>query len=505
MQPIDRLSAIDSSFLRIETESAHMHVGWLAMLELPEGEARLDLNELRTRIAGRLHLAPRFRQRVLESPLGGEPVWEDDPGFRLEDHVRELPVTFAGLGLRRLTDAFFSAPLARDRPLWELVLVPRLADGRAVLLGKIHHAMVDGVAAVELGMLLFDVEPEAPCRFPEPWSPAPAPSPLRLALDTIADQALVPWRLVRWTLEAVRSPRRGFGELDALRHSVMSLAADAIKPAPQTYLNVPIGPRRTLVTHEIELERLLALRSHAGVKLNDVVLAVCAGALRRFALDAGERPVNLRVMVPVNVRSPGNEAASGNRISFGFLQLPVGSDCPQERMRLVRAQMDEIKADGRIQGGDKLIAGLGMLPEPARDAAARFAASPRLYNVIVSNVPGPRITLYAACARVRSIHPVIPMPDEHALSIGVLTYNGTANFAFYADPDALPNVAVLAMAIEEAVIELEDSYRPWASFRPVPEPGPHPNSDAAPRHGAPRHRGDSASKPRSPQRDGVLR
>jgi WS/DGAT/MGAT family acyltransferase len=493
MVSIARLTAIDSSFLRVESETAHMHVGWIAMLEPAPGRERLDVDDLRDVIAGRLHNAPRFRQKVTPAPLGAEPVWEDDPRFRLADHVRELPVTFAGMGLRRLTDEFFSRPLRRDRPLWEIVLVPQVAGGRAVLLGKIHHAMVDGVGAVELGMLLFDLEPDAEPLLPVPWRAEPSAGPVRLALDALVDTVRMPIDIATKALALTRSPSRVLGALDALRRTATSVAGDLRAPAPDSYLNPEIGPRRTLVTHRVDLDRLLQAKDRAGVKLNDVVLAVCAGALRRFALDRGEQPIDLRVMVPVNVRRPGEEGAAGNRITFGFIELPISAELPEERVRRVAANMNALKQDGRIEGGSMLLDGLGLLPEPIRDAAVRLAASPRLYNLVISNVPGPKLTLYAAGARVTAIHPVIPTPDCHALSIGVLTYEGAANFTCYADPDALPDVDRLAFALEEALIEIERALagRPAPPERPAREhaihnghatrvrPRPHQSRDPA--------------------------
>jgi WS/DGAT/MGAT family acyltransferase len=347
--------------------------------------------------------------------------------------------------------------------LWEIVVVPRLADGRAAVLGKIHHAMVDGIAAVELGMLLFDVTPNAPPSPPEPWSPAPTEAPAKLALDAARDTALEQFRATRRMVGAARSPARTVRIADTLRRAALSLAEDALRPAPASYLNVEIGPARTLVTHRIDLGRLLELKECREVKLNDIVLAICAGALRRFALERGEPAVDLRVMVPVNTRAPTDDAGSnGNKITFGFVELPIGSERAEERLSRVVEEMSALKSSGVIEGSSALIAGAEMLPEPLKHRAARIAASPRLFNLTISNVPGPRVPLYMCGARVRSIHPVIPIPDRHALSIGVLTYDRAAHFTCYADPRALPRADGLAIALEDAVIELESSAR-WAN------------------------------------------
>jgi WS/DGAT/MGAT family acyltransferase len=447
---------MDASFLRVESPAAHMHVGWLSTVDRPSGAPRLTADALRERVAGRLHLAPRFRQRVVPVALGvTEPVWRDDPAFALEDHVREAPDDreVDSRDLQRLAEAFFSVPLDRDRPLWEILVVPRMVRGRAAVLGKVHHAMVDGVAAVELGILLFDLAPDAAPPQAQDWRPEPPPGPARLAVDSLADTALEQFRAARRLAGMGRSPGRSIRIADTMRRAALSLADDALHPAPPSYLNVEIGPRRTLATHAVDLERLLAVKRAHGVSLNDVVLALCAGALRRFAEDRGDTPSDLRVMVPVSVR--GDEGGTGNRITFAFIELPIGAETPRGRLARVVAQTSELKSSGRIAGSSMLLQGLGALPEPLKDRAARLAASPRLYNLTVSNVPGPRMPLYAAGGRVRSIFPVIPIPDRHALAIGVLTYDGRAHFALYADPEALPGTGRLAALLEEALAEME--------------------------------------------------
>ncbi len=458
---------MDASFLRVESETAHMHVGWLSSVELPEGLEALDTAEMAARIAGRLHLCPRFRQRVVPVPLGaGEPVWRDDPSFQLVNHVRVIPGLLDDNGVRRATDAFFTRPLRRDRPLWEIVLVPRVTGGRAAILGKIHHAMADGVAAVEIGMLLFDLSPAAEVPAPADWTPKGTEGSAKLALAAVADTALEQFRATRKMVGLGRSPARTIRVADTLRRAALSLAQDTLRRAPESYLNPQIGPWRTLVTHRFELERLLRLKELRHVKLNDIVLAASAGALRRFARERGEQPVDLRAMVPVNVRGGDGEAATGNKLTFGFIELPISSERPGDRLDRVVAAMGALKADGRIEGSALLLSGIGVCPEPIKDRAARFAASPRLYNLTVSNIPGPRVPVYAAGGRVRSIYPVIPIPDRHALSIGVMTYDSGAHFSCYADPRALPGVERMAVALEDAIAELETGRSRPRSPRP---------------------------------------
>jgi WS/DGAT/MGAT family acyltransferase len=452
-----RLSSLDSSFLRVETPTAHMHVGWLSALELPPGVRQLDAAALIEQIAGRLHLAPRFRQRIVQSPLSlAEPSWEDDPSFHILRHVHvvdEPPVTSRRLG--ELTDSFLSVQLPRDRPLWSLLVVPSVENGRAAIVGKVHHAMVDGIAAVELGMLLFDVDPDARAATPALWEPAPGNGgPVRMVLDSIADSALEQFRTARQVARLGLSPGAGLRVADNVRRAAMSLAGDVLRPAPPSMLNVEIGPRRRLVRHGIPLARMNALRRGRELTLNDLVLALCAGALRRLMLRSGEQLTDLRIMVPVSVRAEGDAAAQGNRISFAFVELPVSEPDPLARLGRVHDTMTELKRSGKIAGTDLLLRSTGSLPEPFKKRAAQLAASPRLYNLTISNVPGPRVPLFAAGAQVRSIYPVIPIPDGHALSFGVITYAERVHFSAYVDPDALPRAGKLPIMLEDALEEL---------------------------------------------------
>ena len=460
---VARLSALDASFLRVETPNAHMHVGWLSTLELPADVRALDVDALTERIEARLHLAPRFRQRVTPAPLGlGESLWSDDPDFDLRRHVISLSgeEPLGATMLQRVADAFFSEQLDRRHPLWSILAVPNLGAGRAAVLGKVHHAMVDGLAAVELGMVLFDLSADAELPPPVLWSPEPGPTSLRTVIESVADVGLEQFRAAGRAAALGVSPRRTLRVAETMRRAALSFAGDALRPAPPSYLNVPIGPRRTVAAHRMPIRRLLALKERCDVKLNDVVLAIAAGALRRIAMRCGQQPLDLRVMVPVSVRSADDASAAGNRITFAFIDLPVANADPLARLRLIRSQTLELKQSGRIEGSDLLLRSVALMPELLKERAARLAASPRLYNLTVSNVPGPRVPLYAGGARVASIYPIIPIPERHALSLGVLSYDGHVHFSAYADPQALPELTPISMLLEDSLVELELATRP---------------------------------------------
>jgi len=467
---MDRLSALDASFLRIETPTAHMHVGWLSTLRLPPDVERLDPEALADRVAARLHLAPRFRQRVRSAPLG-EPVWADDPRFRLERHLLEHDGTkVAGDGaLSRIAGEFLTQPLDRSQPLWKILVVPRAGAGRAAVLGKVHHAMVDGLAAVELGMLLFDLAPDAALPEPADWTPEPANPPLRLAVDSVADGALEQFRMARRVAAMGLAPERGLRLGDTMRRAALSLAEDVIRPAPPSFLNPPIGPKRALVIRRLPLARFLRLKETRGVKLNDILLAVVAGALRRLTPLLEAEPLPLRTMIPVSVRV-SQEAHASNRITFAFVDLPLDEPNAVARLDRIHAQTSELKRSGRIAGSDALLRSVGQLPGFLKERAARLAASPRMYNLAVSNVPGPRLPLFAAGAEVESIYPVIPISDGHALAIGALTYRDSIHFAAYVDPVALPEADQLRTLLAAATTELEHSLGP-SRRRPVRRTG----------------------------------
>lgn len=469
---MERLSALDASFLRAETPSAHMHVGWLALVAGPEGGGEIDPELLRARIAARLDLAPRFRKRVVDVPVG-EPPLIDDPGFSVDRHVHILEVGEGGVGeaeLQRLLDRFLSTQLDRARPLWEILIVPKLAGGGAAILGKVHHALVDGVAAVELGTLLFDLEPDTSIADAPEWSPSLPPSPARLLISSATDTALEQFRNAGRMANLGLRPSQGLRVADSMRRAAFAMAREIAEPAPESFLNGPIGPERTLRTTSLPLDRVLEIKQRSAAKLNDVVLAIASGALHSFSAERQPEPGPLRAMIPINVRpdGEGEQTAAGNRIAFGFVELPVSAPDAATRLRSVMRQSSALRESGRVAGSDAIMQGVGLLPRPMKSIATRLASSPRTFNLTVSNVPGPRVPLYAAGGEVRSIFPVIPLAGSHALAIGVLTYGGGLHVALHADPTRLPTAAQLPDLFEAALAELDADTQARARSRAKP-------------------------------------
>lgn len=456
---ITRLTPLDASFLRIETRNAHMHVAWKGRFAPRDDGRRITIAALRRSVAGRLRHAERFRQRLAFPPGGvGEPVWVDAEGFDVARHIHALSGDDETLPARRfdeLCDLALSQPLDRSRPLWEIFLAPRLSDGSIGLLMKVHHAMVDGKSAVAVALLLLDLAPDAVA--PEPdddWRPAPAPSPARLALEAVAEGGGESLRAAAGLARRLSRPGESARLAGTLRRAALAVGDDVLRPAPSSWLNREIGPRRTLVHHSCELEPLLAVRRRLRGTLNDAALCLVSGALRELAMVAGRQPEPLKVMVPVDRRGETGAFDLGNRIAFVFIELPVHLHRPVDRFAAIRRQTERFKRSGRAAGGEVVLGALGALPAPLKDAAARFAASPRMYNLTVSNVPGPRTAVYLLGHRLLEAVPVIPLSEGHPLSIGVFTHGDRITFGGYADPGAFPEVASLSAALNAAALEL---------------------------------------------------
>ena len=455
----ERLSAIDGSFLRVETANAHMHVAWSATFRVPAAGPRPTLERLRRSIAARLEHLPRFRRRLAYPPPGmGEPFWVDDPDFEIARHVLMLGMPNSEIDDRRfafLCDGVLSAPLPRDRPLWEVRLAPRLSDGRCGVVAKLHHALVDGRAAVEAALLLFDTEPHVAPAIPRPWQPERRPGAGRLAVEALAHGAEDSLRAARSAARLAAAPVGGASRIaGTLRRAALAAGEDLLRPAPSSLLNQRIGPRRTLVRHSVRVDDIQRARGAEGATLNDVCLATVAGALRELAIARDEPPRPLKAMVPVSVRGSEEAGALGNRITLAFVQLPLDEPAAAARLARVRAATAAFKRANRPAGTEAVLGTLGLLPDSLRGVAARAVASPRIYNLTISNVPGPPVPLYMLGAELLEAHPVVPIAERHALSVGIFTHLEKLHFGLYADPEVFPQVSQLPLALDVSLGEL---------------------------------------------------
>jgi len=445
-----RLSALDDSFLAVENPSAHMHVGWAATFRRPEGHRAPRFEELRDHIASRLCRAPRYRQKIATVPLGlAAPIWVDDDGFDIDRHVlRSCATRFDDL-----VDSCMSTQLRRDRPLWQICISDRLENGRLGVAGKAHHCMVDGIAAVELASLLLDPTPHPPRVKPDGWSPSKAPGAAWRLLAAIRDRvaeeaslALIPARLIR-------SPRRAADLLEPLSRAQKALAQSLRPTEPAEPLNQPITGARHLSWFRRPLADLKRIGRPFGASVNDVLLAVSAGGMRSFMTGRDCDPLPLKTMVPVNVRE-GGAGELGNRISFVFVDLPCDEPDPIRRLQNVHLQMAEHKDAGIPEGGDAAMAAIRYLPRTAQHVLTRRIASPRTFNLTVSNIPGPREPMYMLGCELEAAYPVVPIADKHALSIGMTTIRDHVCFGLYAASESLPDSDRLAEAIDASIDEL---------------------------------------------------
>ena len=448
--PGDRLSALDASFLEVETPTAHMHVGWASVFAAPADRPLPRFPELRDHIAGRLDRAPRYRQKLATVPLGiDSPEWIDDQEFDIARHVKQARSSRFG----EVVDAAMSAPLDRQRPLWELWIADQLGDGRLGVVGKAHHCMVDGLAAVELAALLLDPTPDSPQPEPDSWRPAPRPGTARLLASGIRaragaalDMALLPGRLALSPGRLAELPRTTLRGARAL--------VDAARPAsPEPALNAPISPGRHLACVSRPLDDLRHVKRSFGTTVNDVLLAASAAGLRRYLGRFRHSPRRLKTMVPVSVRDEAGDGL-GNRISFVFVDLPCDEPDPVRRLREVHRAMSERKRAGEAEGADQVLRALEYAPHPVQSAVSRLVASPVAFNLTVSNIPGPREALYLLGCRLEEAYPVVPIADRHGVSIGMTTIGDRAFFGVYSDQSSAPEADVLAEGIDRAVQEL---------------------------------------------------
>jgi WS/DGAT/MGAT family acyltransferase len=434
-----------------------MHVAACAVFEGPPP----DYDELLETVQSRLHLVPRYRQRLAFVPLGqGRPVWVDDPHFNVAYHVRHtaLPEPGDDGQLMRLTGRVFSQALDRAKPLWEMWMVEGLAGGRFAVLSKTHHALVDGVSGVDIMNVLFDTSAEPmPVAPPEQgWTPRPLPADAQLLADALLERATVPQEIVRGLRATVRGPRKVVRRLAGDTLALAALARGGLAPAPPSRFNVSVGPHRRFTWVHGDLKEFKATKNVLGGTVNDVVLAAVAGALGRYMRDHGDptEGVELKAMVPVSVRADVERGALGNRVAAMWALLPVGIVDPVVRLRTISEGMREVKESGQAVGAQVLTGLSGFAPTTIVSQAARLQARQRLFNLVVTNVPGPQMPLYLLGRQLEAIYPMVPLANNTALGIAIMSYDGQLNFGLAADYDALPDLSRLASELEASIAEL---------------------------------------------------
>jgi diacylglycerol O-acyltransferase len=456
---LDRLTAVDASFLSNESSVSHMHVGAILIFEGPP-PLYVDLLE---HIRGRLSHVPRFRQRLVVPPLeAGRPLWVDDQNFNLRYHIRHsgLPDPGGEEQLKGLAGRVFSQQLDRSKPLWELWLVQGLERDRFAILTKTHHAMVDGISGVDIGTVLFDLEPvPQPADVKDDWKPRPQPTTRQLVTRAAKDVLHTPLKLAGRAARAVREPDTAARKLADALEGVGEVAGAFADPAPDVPLNQPISPHRRFVWARSELETFKRIKNTLGGTVNDVVLAVVTGALREWLHGRGVRTegLELRALVPVSIRSADERGDLGNRIAAMRGPLPVYVEDPVRRLRVVSEQMEGLKRSKQALGAEVIARFNDFAPPTLLAQASRINFSTRLFNLIVTNVPGPQIPLYVLGRELEEVFPVAFLPQNHALAVAIMSYNGRICFGLLADYDSMEDVEVIAQGISDSLAELEEA------------------------------------------------
>lgn len=450
---VERLSRLDASFLYLEEPGTPMHVGGVLVLEAPPG----GLDALAALVEARLSLVPRYRQRVAEVPGHlADPVWVDDPEFDIAYHLRRsgLPRPGTEAQLLDLVSRLTSQPLDRQRPLWEAYLVEGLPDGRVAVVTKTHPALVDGLSAIDIGQVLLDVEADAATPAPDRWVPERPPTGVELVWEALDEYVRRPSSAVETVREAVTDVRSTAARATGIAGSLLRTARKAVLPVRHSPLNVPVGRSRRVAVARVDLDDVKRIRKGHGGTVNDVLLNVVTGALREWLLSRGQPVVagtSVRALVPISMQD--DDAVQGSRVSSYLVDLPVGEPNPRVRLTRLSYGMRGTAAQGRSVGADSLIALTGFAPPTLHALGARAARglSRRLFNLIVTNVPGPQVPLYAAGSQMLEVFPVVPLARGQGVSIGMTSYNGRVFFGLNADLDGVGDVDILADLIEQEV------------------------------------------------------
>lgn len=454
----EQLTPLDATFLELEEgdEAAHMHVGWAMIFEpLPEGGTP-PIEAVRELLLERLGLLPRFFRRLSSLHTGrlSWPSWEPDPGFEIADHVRHatLPAPGGEAELLEWLSDFYSHRLDRAHPLWEATFLDGFEDGGWALATKVHHSLVDGISGASVTTVILDAE-----QHPEPGSKGVLEGVASGGegaggehgpLAAIAGGA-------RAGLDVALHPRK-LGALLSRSRAIAELLVDELISAPHTSLNVEIGGSRRLAAVHTSLDDLKQIKRELGGTVNDVVLAASAGGLRRLFEHRGEELAadDLRVMVPVSIRQAGEQLALGNRVSSLFVDLPIAEPDPLLRYRKTVAAAEGLKGGGQAAGAETLVELAGATPPLVHGIVAQLAFTPRLFNLTITNVPGPQATLYALGAPLRRVVPLVPIFAGHAVGVAVVSYDGKVSFGINADRVEVPDLDVLRDGIEESLAEL---------------------------------------------------
>jgi diacylglycerol O-acyltransferase len=489
MTTYSRLTALDRVFLDIEDRVTHMHVGGTCIFDgepLRSGDGGVNGDLVREYIESRLHLMPRFRQRLAYTPIEGHPIWVDDDSFNIRYHVRHasLPRPGTARQLKRLVGWINSQQLDRGKPLWEMWVIEGLEGGRFALVNKSHHCMIDGVSGADLMGVLLTPDPAVRPTEPHRWYPQPQPGAPALLADAIWHRATAPLRFVGSAgKEALSAPRDSLAtladNLSALGQTIQSAAS----PAMPTPFNRWIGSQRRFDWFAMDLGEVKEIKNRLGGTINDVVLCVVSGALGQFLTARGVpqhvlRRGPFRIFCPVNTREASEQGALGNRVSNILATVPIAQRDPVRRLHEVSRIMAEKKGSHQARGTE-LIEEISEWTTPRLlGGMVRLMAQSRPYNLVVTNVPGPQIPLYLLGARMLEMYPLVPLFSDQGLGIALFSYAGAIFWGFNSDRDLVPDLHEFVRAVEQSFRELREA----AAIRDVREAdigGRRPDGESA--------------------------
>lgn len=464
----DRLSTLDSSFLALESGHTHMHVAGMVVFEagpLLDDAGGIDIARIRDHVASKLHLIPRYRQRLARVPLEGHPVWVDDDRFDITYHVRHasLPKPGSMAQLSVLMGRLVSQQLDRSKPLWEITVVEGVEGGRFALIGKIHHSMIDGIAGVDLLTLLLTLQPDEEIAEVAPFDPRPAPEGAELFVRETA-------RRVGQLVAAIRSRHELAENLQSLiddsasRLIAMghSLSSGWLSRATQTPLNGRVGPNRRFGVLESPLAEVKEIKNGLGGTVNDAILAVVAGGVRKFLVEVrgfSVDEVDFRAMAPVSVRTRQERGQMGNQVAMWLVTLPLANPDPVARLESVRVETSRLKKTNQALGASTLVKLSGGAPATLLSLASRLATRARPFNMTVTNVPGPQFPIYLLGAKMEAHYPLVPLWEGHGIGIALFSYNGSVFWGFNADYDIVPDLDLFIASIESSFKELVSATR----------------------------------------------
>lgn len=459
------LSFLDRAFLSYERPTSHMHVGGVATFEagaLRKADGGIDVERIRSYVESRLHRIPRYRQVLTMTPIEGEPVWVDDPQFKIHYHVRHVSLPRPGdeRQLKRMSGQIMSQQLDRAKPLWEIWIIEGLEDSnRFAMVSKVHHCMVDGVSSVDLLAETLTPEPQQEFAPALPWVPRRAPTPPELLGAELRRHLRAPLEFARSLGRHVEQAQGNLlGLLGATGHALGS----GLQGVSSTPLNQPIGAHRRFDWLGMSLGDVKRVRRALGGSLNDIVLATTAGAVRRFLMGRQVDPtgIDFRVMAPVSMRGAEERGTLGNRVSAWMVDMPIGEPDPRKRLAQISKTTGRLKQTGQALGAEVLTTALSWTPSTLLSLSWRLAVRALPFNLVVTNVPGPQVPLYLLGSRMLDNYGLVPLTDYLALGIVLFSYDGNLGWGFTGDWDLLPDLHDFVLHTQAAFSELSAAAEP---------------------------------------------